>query len=39
MVAVRLLPHERETLTAAAQDRQVSLSELLRASALHAVQT
>lgn len=39
MVAVRLLPHERETLTAAAHNRQVSLSELLRASALQAVQT
>lgn len=39
MVAVRLLPHERETLVAAAQARQVSLSELIRASALQALHT
>lgn len=39
MVAVRLLPHERDTLAAAAQDCQVSLSELIRASALRALQS
>jgi uncharacterized protein (DUF1778 family) len=34
LVALRLLPEERETLERAARDRGVSLSELLRQSAL-----
>jgi hypothetical protein len=37
LVALRLLPEERERLAAAAQDRGISLSELLRTSALEAV--
>jgi hypothetical protein len=37
LVALRLLPAEWETLQAAAQDRNISLSELLRSSALKAV--
>ena len=35
-VGLRLLPGELETLQAAAQDRNVSLSELIRSSALKA---
>lgn len=37
LVALRLLPGERETLRTAAQARNVSLSELIRSSALKAV--
>ncbi len=36
MVALRLLPAERDHLSAAARDRQVSVSELIRASVLGA---
>jgi uncharacterized protein (DUF1778 family) len=36
LVAVRLLPGEREVLKAAANDRNVSMSELIRVSALEA---
>ena len=38
LVAVRLLPRELEALSTAARDRNVSLSELLRSSALKAVE-
>lgn len=34
MVALRLLPSEHDALTSAARDRGISLSELLRSSAL-----
>lgn len=37
LVALRLLPGELELLSAAAEDRNVSLSELIRSSALKAV--
>jgi len=39
LVAVRLLPHERDALVAAAQARNVTISELLRTSALQATET
>lgn len=38
LVAVRLLPREREELSKAARNRNVSLSELLRSCALKAVE-
>lgn len=38
LVALRLLPGELEALTAAARDRKVSLSELIRSSALKALE-
>jgi hypothetical protein len=38
LVAVRLLPREREALSTAARNRNVSLSELLRSCALKAVE-
>ena len=38
LVALRLLPKEHEALAAAARDRNVSLSELIRSSALKAVE-
>ena len=38
LVALRLLPGERETLRMAAQARNVSLSELIRSSALKAAE-
>ena len=37
LVAIRLLPGERDQLTQAAQNRNISLSELIRRSALEAV--
>jgi len=37
VVALRLLPGERDRLTAAARNRKVSLSELIRSSALEAI--
>ena len=37
VVALRLLPGERDQLTRAARNRKVSLSELIRSSALEAV--
>jgi len=37
LVAVRLLPSERDRLATAARDQNVSLSELIRGSALSAV--
>lgn len=37
LVALRLLPGERDQLTQAARNRNVSLSELIRRSALEAV--
>jgi hypothetical protein len=37
LVALRLLPGERDRLSAAARNRNVSLSELLRNSALDAI--
>jgi hypothetical protein len=39
LVALRLLPGERNQLETAAHDLQVSLSELIRSSALEAVRT
>lgn len=39
LVALRLLPGERETLRTAAQARNISLSELIRSSALKAAET
>lgn len=38
VVALRLLPHEREALDAIAQARGVSVSELVRSSALQQVE-
>lgn len=38
VVALRLLPRERETLIAAAHARNVSLSELIRSSVLKALE-
>jgi hypothetical protein len=38
LVALRLLPWELETLATAARDRNISLSELIRSSALKAVE-
>jgi hypothetical protein len=37
LVALRLLPGERDQLAAAARRRKISLSELLRSSALDAI--
>jgi hypothetical protein len=37
LVALRLLPRERDQLAAAAESRNVSLSELIRSSALSAI--
>jgi hypothetical protein len=37
LVALRLLPGERDQLTTAARNRNVSLSELIRTSALDAI--
>jgi hypothetical protein len=37
LVALRLLPGERDRLAAAARSRKISLSELLRNSALDAI--
>lgn len=37
LVALRLLPGERDQLSAAARNRNVSLSEFLRSSALDAI--
>ena len=37
LVALRLLPGERERLAEAARNRRISLSELLRSSALDAI--
>lgn len=39
LVALRLHPDEHQTLTDAAQARRISLSELLRSSALKAVES
>ena len=39
LVALRLLPDEREMLQAAARARNISLSELIRASALDAARS
>jgi uncharacterized protein (DUF1778 family) len=39
VVALRLLPGERDQLTAAARTRKISLSELIRSSALEAIAT
>lgn len=39
VVALRLLPGERDQLETAAKDLQISLSELIRSSALEAVRT
>jgi uncharacterized protein (DUF1778 family) len=39
VVALRLLPGERDQLETAAKDLQVSLSELIRSSALEAART
>jgi uncharacterized protein (DUF1778 family) len=38
LVALRLLPKELEALQAAAEERNVSLSELIRSSALRAAE-
>lgn len=37
VVALRLLPSEHDVLTSAARDRGISLSELLRSSALASI--
>ena len=39
VVALRLLPGERDQLAAAARHRKISLSELLRGSALDAIES
>lgn len=37
LVALRLLPHERDSLSRAARSRGITLSELIRSSAMEAV--
>lgn len=37
LVALRLLPHERDSLAQAARSRGITLSELIRSSAMKAV--